>query len=377
MPTKILGWAALPLLFLTAGLVILGRPSVRAQSTVTTSGTGGTMSIGTPALVGGNIRVPIMTTAAIDPYFVVNVSLNFDTTLLSSAPANFSLHCFTPERARAHCGRKQQPTPSPTDTPTPLPSATSSATPTSTTESVISLKPSREIVPLAAGSAAFQVEIGSASNVAAFQFLLRYDPSVLTLPTVQVGPFLGSTGRQLFCPAPVVDGYAGPGTLLYGCATVGFGPGVDGSGVLATVRFSLASAGSTSISLEQIMTGDALGDSLCPCLGVGASVDVTAVTGTATDTPMNAPTSTNTATPTPTDTAVPTATSSPTPRPVCVGDVNGDGVVNVRDLVLVARHTGTNVGDRRYNSTYDLNHDGRITVRDVMMILERLGATCP
>jgi hypothetical protein len=79
-----------------------------------------------------------------------------------------------------------------------------------------------------------------------------------------------------------------------------------------------------------------------------------------------------TATPTPTATATPTAT----PTPGCLGDVNGDRVVDVRDLVGVARHMGSRAGGRRYDPRFDLNHDGRVNVVDLLIVLKRRGTVC-
>ena len=58
-------------------------------------------------------------------------------------------------------------------------------------------------------------------------------------------------------------------------------------------------------------------------------------------------------------------------------DFNRDGVITVRDLVLLARHMGSSVGDRRYDSTFDINEDGAINNIDLMMIVGHFGETCP
>jgi len=99
-------------------------------------------------------------------------------------------------------------------------------------------------------------------------------------------------------------------------------------------------------------------------------------TPTATTTPTNTPTSTPTSTVTNTPTNTPTRTPTPTatPRSACVGDVNGDGVVDVRDIVGVATHMGSRAGGRRYDPRYDLNGDGRINVIDLMMVVRHRGA---
>lgn len=90
-------------------------------------------------------------------------------------------------------------------------------------------------------------------------------------------------------------------------------------------------------------------------------------TPTATNTPTNTATATATSTATPTGTA-PAPTSTP-PASVCA-DVNHDGRVTLKDLVLVATHIGTK--DLRY----DVNHDGVVNVTDVLITLSQLGKRC-
>jgi plastocyanin len=82
----------------------------------------------------------------------------------------------------------------------------------------------------------------------------------------------------------------------------------------------------------------------------------------------------------PTDTATATATNTPTPTPTpqppCLGDVNGDRLVDTRDLVGVARHMGSHAGGRRYDTQFDLNNDGRVNVVDLLIVLKRRGTVC-
>lgn len=57
------------------------------------------------------------------------------------------------------------------------------------------------------------------------------------------------------------------------------------------------------------------------------------------------------------------------------GDVNGDKIVNMMDLVVVARAYGTNEDDPEYDPDLDLNHDGWIDMRDLAIIGRNYGAT--
>jgi hypothetical protein len=94
-------------------------------------------------------------------------------------------------------------------------------------------------------------------NVAAFQFALSYDSSILKYVSVEGGSFLGSSGREPQCPQPMVDS-GNPETLHFNCVTLGPPPsvqggkaGADGSGVLATVTFSPIGGGTSPLDLKE------------------------------------------------------------------------------------------------------------------------------
>ncbi len=66
----------------------------------------------------------------------------------------------------------------------------------------------------------------------------------------------------------------------------------------------------------------------------------------------------------------PTPTNSPTPSPTPftkVGDINGDGSVNILDYTLLANAFGTN------NSASDLNHDGIVNILDYTILSNNFG----
>lgn len=56
-----------------------------------------------------------------------------------------------------------------------------------------------------------------------------------------------------------------------------------------------------------------------------------------------------------------------------MGDVNGDGVIDQKDLDLVRAAFGSKPGDPNYNPAYDLNHDGVIDVRDIAKVSGNYG----
>ena len=263
----------------------------------------------------------------------------------------------------------------------------------------------------ASGTAQLAVKIDGATDVSAFEFILRYDPAVLTDPVVVQGAFLASTGKLEICPGAIVDIAAG--TLRFGCATIGLGAGANGSGVLATVKFALGGSGSTRIAMEKALVTNAFADDLCPCGAQGAVVHVTdllpgtptststntpvpatatntAVSATATNTPVPTatatpgrsatavPTRSTTRTPVRTTTAAPTRSATRTPartataRPSVCADVTGDGRVTWRDALAEARA----LLRHSRNVRYDVNGDGRVDARDLEIVVRKLGRRC-
>ena len=100
----------------------------------------------------------------------------------------------------------------------------------------------------------------------------------------------------------------------------------------------------------------------------------TTPTPTPTATPTTTPTATPTATPTPTSTSnltpTPTATSTSTATPTGsnkVGDVNGDGVVNILDIGEIINNYGATGSPGWIRS--DLNGDGVINILDIGIVV--------
>ena len=56
-----------------------------------------------------------------------------------------------------------------------------------------------------------------------------------------------------------------------------------------------------------------------------------------------------------------------------IGDVNGDGIIDVKDYFLVSRAVGTQRGQPGYVEAYDLNHDGVIDTSDLSIVSRNMG----
>jgi hypothetical protein len=59
------------------------------------------------------------------------------------------------------------------------------------------------------------------------------------------------------------------------------------------------------------------------------------------------------------------------------GDINGDGAVNLQDLVLLAQAYGSHVGDPNYNPEADFNNDGIIGLTDLVTCAIHYGQSLP
>jgi hypothetical protein len=60
-----------------------------------------------------------------------------------------------------------------------------------------------------------------------------------------------------------------------------------------------------------------------------------------------------------------------------VGDVNADGYINIKDIVLVSAIFGAKKGDPEYQPNPDVNGDGYINIKDIVLVSANFGATDP
>jgi len=76
---------------------------------------------------------------------------------------------------------------------------------------------------------------------------------------------------------------------------------------------------------------------------------------------------------TPTNTPIPTPTQ--TTANLVPQDINGDRVVNMADVLLIASAFNTVRGDSKYNAKCDLNNDGVVNMNDVIMVASKFNYT--
>ena len=162
--------------------------------------------------------------------------------------------------------------------------------------------------------------------IACAQCNISFDSSLITADSVAEGDLLTQGGANTYFMSGTIDNTAG---TISGsaCAVITPGATVSGQGVFATITFTAdAINGDTPITLSDVIVGDAGGDPV--------AVEVT--------------------------------NGSVTVSPGLIGDVNGDGHVNVLDLVLIGQHWGE-TGTPGWIPE-DVKVDGVINVLDMVLI---------
>jgi hypothetical protein len=108
-------------------------------------------------------------------------------------------------------------------------------------------------------------------DLAAFQFTISFPPSDLEYRGIDLGPFLGATGRSVTTLPPLVEA----GKVTYAAISANDGPGSSGSGLLARIHLSsLGSEGQFRIGLDQALVTDATNSNRQTLAGRGATVTI-------------------------------------------------------------------------------------------------------
>jgi hypothetical protein len=196
----------------------------------------------------------------------------------------------------------------------------------------VKVNPSSSSIANVGDSASVNVTVAGVSNLAGWEFKLYYRRSVVNCTGIVEGPFLKSAGSTFNIFQINYTYNATHGRILAGCTLLGLGHSASGSGTLATVTFKAMGPGDSTLALAD-----------------------TKLAGSG-DPPPSIPH---------------TDTSGTIHVGAKIGDVNGDGVVNVLDLISVATKLGWS--GPAGSIPQDINQDGKVNVLDLILVALHLG----
>ena len=188
-----------------------------------------------------------------------------------------------------------------------------------TTDAVLSISPSPVISPAVGERLTLNLKITAGEAVAGYQFTVRFDPTALRYVESGNGEYL-PTGAFFVQPVVNRDRVELAATALAGVS--------NGDGTLATLTFEVMAVKASTLTLSEPLFADDQGNTFLPRVEGGEITE----------------------------------------PPKLKGDVNGDGVVNIQDLVLVA----SSFGETGENSA-DINADGVVNIADLVLVAGNLG----
>jgi hypothetical protein len=199
------------------------------------------------------------------------------------------------------------------------------------------------------------VNVSSAFKLQGFDFMLTYDSAILNCSSLVEGTFLSEFGPTFVAKSDVNNSFtSGHGRVWF--AAVIYGTGfADGNGTLAVLTFKALSTGRSVLNLfsDNPVREDAV--KLTTCLGkviqnhaVDGSVVVVEGSGDPVD-PLS-------------------DTGGSLQSGLANVDVNDDGVVDMRDMAIVAAAYRASSSDVRYDVKADLNHDGQVDIVDLALV---------
>ena len=202
-----------------------------------------------------------------------------------------------------------------------VPSAQPTTPTTATTETTVNISPASVASPAIGEQITFSLNIAGGEAVAGYQATVQFDETALRYVEGINGDYLRDTA--FFAP-PTVDGNR---VTLNAASLAGE---TKGDGTLATLTFEVVSAKAFTLTLSDVLLTDSAGNASVPKIENAQIIEPTGLKG----------------------------------------DVNGDGTVNIQDLVLVA----SNLGKTGQNAA-DVNGDRIINIQDLVLVASTLGTS--
>ncbi len=190
-----------------------------------------------------------------------------------------------------------------------------------TTDTVVNISPASVVSPAVGEQLEFSLNITGAEAIAGYQATVQFDDTALRYVSGVNGDFLPAGA---FFVQSVVDGNL---VKLNAASLTGQS---NGDGTLATLTFEIIAVKESALMLSDVLLSDNTGSTSVPNV---ENAEITESTG-------------------------------------IKGDVNGDGTVNIADLVLVA----SNIGETGQHAA-DVNDDGVVNIADLVLVAGALGAS--
>ena len=194
-------------------------------------------------------------------------------------------------------------------------------TETATVDATVSVSPTSTTSPAIGEQLEFSLNITGGEAVAGYQATVQFDETALRYVSGANGDFL-SAGA--FFVDPIVE------ENLVKLNAASLAGESSGDGTLATLTFEVIAVKESALTLSDVLLTNSAGEAFVPIL---ENAKITASTQ-------------------------------------LKGDINGDGIVNIQDLVLVAGRlgqTGTN--------SADVNDDGVVNIQDLVLVAGALGTS--
>lgn len=177
------------------------------------------------------------------------------------------------------------------------------------------------------------ITITGVTDLYGWDVRLYYLNAILNGTEIIEGPFLRAAGETNFLIVDFDDAYnATHGRIVVACMLTGPVSGASGNGTLVTITFNSIGGGTTPIDIYFSDLVDSQGEHMIHSATDG-SVQVSAL----------------------------------------IGDINGDGKVDIQDLVLVIRHYGSYPEHPDWNPDADVNGDGLVDIQDLVLVIKHYG----
>ena len=186
-------------------------------------------------------------------------------------------------------------------------------------DATLSLLPSPVQSPAVGEELTLSLNIAGGEGVAGYQATVQFDDTALRYVSSAIGDYLPAGAFPL--PPD-----ASSNTVTLGATS--FGGESSGDGTLATITFEVIAVKESTLSLSDVLLSDSAGTGRLPRVEDGQITE----------------------------------------SPQLKGDVNGDGIVNILDLVLVAGRFG-----QSGQESADVNGDGIVNILDLVLVAGAFG----